>query len=127
MKAHIRHQHVEICYSDCHPTKTTLEIQDLDKEERRKLFLKIWFGGWGLAVACVFLPMIHFVLVPALLIGSPIAASYKAKQTSVVLGGKGICPACKAELKISKGPVKWPLEETCTACWRETIIKPISL
>jgi hypothetical protein len=71
---------------------------------------------WGLAVLSVLLPVVHFVLVPALLITGPISALARYRQRSGVLGGEGTCPACSAPLEIAAGADEWPIDEVCKSC-----------
>jgi hypothetical protein len=102
-----------------HPGKVSpgkVSVESWSKPERTKRALKAWGLGWCFAVASVFLPIAHFILVPAFLIGSPIVAYFISKQKSVILGGQSVCPSCGKTLEIVKGPENLPLEDVCTGC-----------
>lgn len=64
----------------------------------------------------VLIPILHFFLVPALLIAGPALAYYAYYQERRLAGGEAICPDCSATLKIEKGSAKWPCDEMCTSC-----------
>jgi hypothetical protein len=100
-----------------------VRVESWDKSERTKRAIKTWAGGWGLAVASVFLPGAHFILVPTFLIATPFVAYFVSKQNSVILGGESVCPYCDKPFKIEKGPQKWPLEDVCTFCQNHVIIE----
>jgi hypothetical protein len=76
-----------------------------------------WLGlFWGLAVVSVLLPVVHFVLVPALLIAGPITALARYRRASGVLGGEGVCPECDALLTVESAADEWPFSEVCETC-----------
>ena len=72
-----------------------------------------------LAVICVAIPIVHFIAVPALLIGGPIFAFFIFK---VFLGQEDLrvsdarCPECQASLPLSETRKLWPLREQCENC-----------
>ena len=51
---------------------------------------------WGCAILAVFLPVLHFVLVPLLLLGGPLIALQKWGEHVSLLRAEGACPACAA-------------------------------
>ncbi len=71
---------------------------------------------WGVAVACVFIPMLHFVLVPLFFILGLVLGLKTFRQTSIVLGGRSPCPRCHKELAIVRSPDQWPLRDLCSSC-----------
>src|SRR4051812_39604493 len=108
---------VQITHSDGVKTASgEIQIQYWNKKERTLRALK--FGGmcWGGAVVAVFMPLVHFVLVPCLIIAGPIMFFFVADRESVVLGGVGVCPGCSAALPIARAAVKFPLSDLCTSC-----------
>ena len=84
------------------------------KEERLQRALK--FGGitCGLAFASIFIPGLHFVLVPGFLFASPIVFVVFLRKEKALDGGRAECPICKKEFDITKGNL--PLKQFCTAC-----------
>ena len=93
-----------------------VSITTWTKGERPKRALK--FGGltWLAAVVCVVLPIVHFLLVPLLLLAGPIVGVWNYRRESIVDGGDGICPYCGEKVTIGRGPDKWPIDELCTKC-----------
>jgi hypothetical protein len=114
----IQEQSIQIRYADNTPTMGQVKIELLDPQQRLRTCLKLWGLCWGGALAAIFIPLAHFVLVPSLLLVGPILGLYKWKQEQRLLGGAGVCPACQAEVHIEKGAVKWPITELCTSCSR---------
>jgi hypothetical protein len=114
---------VTITYPDFPPTTGQIRVQEYSDSDRMKNAIKIGLMCWGGAVFAVFIPMLHFVLVPLLLLMGPILGLVKYNQKAQVLAGQGTCPACQAPLKIVKGTLNWPLEETCDQCWRKSKIE----
>jgi len=49
---------------------------------------------WALAFAAVFLPVLHFVLVPSLLLAGPVLAVWTLRQGQRVRQVDGVCPRC---------------------------------
>jgi len=118
-------QTVVIKYSDSSPTSGEVEVQLHNKNQRLISCIKFWGICWLLAVVSIFLPILHFFLVPTFILAGPLVGLYKYGQKGTVLGGVGKCPACQADLKIEKGNLKWPLEELCTSCRRAVKIEPV--
>jgi hypothetical protein len=87
-----------------------------DKKKRMFRALRIWAIFWGGAIVAVFIPLMHFILVPALLLVGPIAAYFVSKQESAILGGQGICPNCQAPLEIAQAKYQFPMEDLCSKC-----------
>jgi hypothetical protein len=57
-------------------SKGKLRIQHWDQQERIARAFK-WFGlFFGLAIVCIFIPLLHFILVPSFLIATPIVTFF---------------------------------------------------
>ena len=86
--------------------------------EKERLTRALKFGGmtWAAAVICVVLPLVHFVLVPSLLIAGPFVAIWNFRRKSIVEGGSGTCPFCGKAVTIGRGNDVWPIDELCTQC-----------
>src|SRR5690349_21813294 len=76
----------------------TVRIREWSKRDRSRRALKFWGGAWILALALVPIPIVHFVLVPALIIAGPIGAWVISTQGASILGGESVCPECGAAL-----------------------------
>ncbi len=86
--------------------------------ERERLFRALKFGGitWAAAIICVILPIVHFILVPSLLVAGPIVAIWNFRKKSIVEGGSGKCPFCGKDVTIGRGPDVWPIDDLCVQC-----------
>jgi len=71
---------------------------------------------WLLAIATVLVPIAHFVLVPGFLIAGPIVAWMRYGKETLVMGGLGTCPRCKAPVRVRPAAEDWPLSAACDAC-----------
>lgn len=68
----------------------------MDAPERTSRAVRALATCWGLAVLAVFLPVLHFVLVPSLLVAGPVVALSRLRERCTVRGASGTCPACGA-------------------------------
>jgi hypothetical protein len=64
------------------------------KRDRVLRAIRALAACWGAAIAAVFVPVLHFVLVPALLLGGPLFAMARWRERVTVMGADGNCPAC---------------------------------
>ncbi|HMB37199.1 MAG TPA: hypothetical protein VKV41_24345 [Methylomirabilota bacterium] len=72
---------------------------------------------WAFAVGFVFVPGLHFVLVPTFLILGAVAGLRQLRGTEVVSGVHGTCPRCGREQDFTAGnrlTPSWRLD--CPAC-----------
>lgn len=93
-----------------------LKIQFYNKKQRLKRALKLGAMCWGGAIVAIFIPIIHFVLVPVLFLTGIISPLFIYSQESRVLGGEGVCPECQKQLPLEAGSNQWPLTDLCTQC-----------
>jgi predicted amidophosphoribosyltransferase len=79
---------------------------------------------WGLAVVAVFVPLLHFILVPALVLAGPLVARSRWLERASVLRARGACPGCGAALDL---PLRQPAREEvtfrCSACGRPLALR----
>ncbi len=99
-----------------------VQVAHWDKYQRIKKSLKMWGGCWCLSIISILVPILHFFLVPAFFLAGPIVGLIIYKQESLVLGGSGICPYCKAVLSIEKSRNVFPQNELCTHCRHNVIL-----
>lgn len=72
---------------------------------------------WALAVLAVFVPLAHFVLVPALLIAGPVVAYGRYKAGTTANHAAGTCPTCKEDMKLPLQPADHlPMWTYCPKC-----------
>ena len=104
-------------------SEATARVLDHAKRDRVRRALLGLAACWGAAVAAVFLPVLHFVLVPTLLIAGPLLAFARLGERRTVTGITGPCPACGEPISLRPGgsaaavvrcdhcrrPVEWSL------------------
>lgn len=101
-----------------------------NRRDRMAAVAKTWAISWLAAVAAVFLPVLHFVLVPALLIGGPLYALSMRDEHTTLLGAQGTCPACGAAVTLAQKRRAVPAAAfRCDGCGRalELAIDPAVL
>lgn len=72
---------------------------------------------WAVAAGCVFLPVLHFVLVPAFLIVGIVAGLRNLRDEEIVSRVHGACPRCGLKQDFAAGnrlTPTWTLD--CPAC-----------
>jgi hypothetical protein len=96
---------------------------DWDKQERMKNALKTFGFLFTLSFVSIFIPILHFVLVPSLFIGSFVFAMDKYQEKMRSEGGSGECPKCHQEFKVQ--PSSWVNRVTnnCDHCHEDLEMK----
>ncbi len=107
------------------PTVAALSVRRRDKAQRTARALKTLGACWGLAVLAVLVPVLHFVLVPGLLIAGPVMALARLRERVTVLEVSGPCPGCGAPMKLAVNqPVSTRMGLRCEACHRAIDLEP---
>ncbi|MBK7367752.1 MAG: hypothetical protein KAY61_03465 [Candidatus Eisenbacteria bacterium] len=103
-----------------HPdAPAALRVRDWDAPERTSRAVRALATCWGLAVLAVFLPVLHFVLVPSLLVAGPVVALSRLRERCTVRGASGTCPACGAAQSFAvSGALRESTPVRCDACGR---------
>jgi hypothetical protein len=83
------------------PVTVTATRQDLGRRIGRALIALAIF--WPLAVACVFIPLGHFVLVPGLLVTGVVVAGMRLWEDWLIVRVRGACPRCQREQEFTPG------------------------
>jgi hypothetical protein len=101
-------------------TAATARVRRYDRALRMRRALQTLGTGWGLAIAAIFLPVLHFILVPALALGTPLIALQRWGEASVLVGASGACPACGAaqDWKLHPSKLGEPVAHRCESCGR---------
>lgn len=74
---------------------------------------------WGAAILAVFLPVLHFILVPALVVAGPLVFLSQLRQHATILDVEGPCPACGAPIEEKLGrDAQLPIQLRCEQCRR---------
>ena len=76
-------------------------------------------GGlfWAIAAGCVFIPGLHFVLVPGFFVIGVVTGLRHLRDQEIVSGVRGACPRCGLEQAFAAGnrlTPSWSLD--CPAC-----------
>jgi hypothetical protein len=94
------------------------------RPDRLRRAARAWAGCWGAAIVAVFLPVLHFVLVPALLVSGPLYAMVMMRERVTVLGADGNCPACgAAQHPKLKAGASDRMEFRCESCRRALALR----
>ncbi len=99
-------------------TKTFGELTRLEWNAQEKLrnAARIFLILLGAMVVSIFIPMLHFILVPTLLIASFVVALDKLKEAARNDGGSAECPKCHATFVIQKSKWSDKFHDTCNHC-----------
>lgn len=72
---------------------------------------------WAAAGVSLFIPIVHFFLVPALLAAGPLFFALRISETSTLQALSGDCPRCKKPGQfVGGGRFKLPRNVTCDGC-----------
>lgn len=78
-------------------------VIDHAKRDRVRRAVLGWAACWGAAIAALFLPLLHFVLVPALLIAGPMLGMARLGEKRTITRIAGPCPACGGAVSFRPG------------------------
>jgi hypothetical protein len=123
----VREHDAELTYDGREPSRVRVRARHRDRRARTTRAARTWAACWGLALAAVFLPVLHFVLVPLLLLAGPALAWQRLHEAVMLVSADGACPACGAGQRFTLGDA-WR-ERTalrCDACGRriELVLPP---
>lgn len=97
-------------------TAGLIRIESWERPARIKRALKTWGACWGIGLAALPFPILHFIILPIMLITGPFAALYVFTRESIVLGGEGECPECGKAFPIARLSNRFPQSDLCTHC-----------
>jgi hypothetical protein len=73
--------------------------------------------AWLLAFPAIFLPVLHFVLVPGFVIGGVVLAAVRLREDRTLARVEGTCPRCRAGLDVTPGGrFRLPRSVQCPQC-----------
>ena len=98
------------------PTAATLELEDIPFAKRLGRGAVRLLGAWAVAVACVFIPLLHFVLVPGFFLAGPVLAWLAVRASVRVTSASITCPKCGKDAPIEAGTTGWPVSMRCSSC-----------
>lgn len=101
------------------PTTGTATILEFDREQRLRRALAGLGKWWGIALLSVFIPVAHFVLLPAFLAYGAWQLVQRLGTAELTAAAHGTCPDCGAEQQLDLPP-RWraPQAVTCRHCSR---------
>jgi hypothetical protein len=101
------------------PTTGSVTVQTFDRGQRLRRAIAGIGKWWGVALLAVFIPVAHFVLVPAFL-GYGVWQFFQRLGTvELATAARGTCPDCGTEQPLDLAP-RWraPQPVTCRHCSR---------
>jgi len=94
----------------------TAEVQALTKDQLFFKALTYLTASWCVAVLCILIPILHFVLVPAFFFLGIYLAVRVTKLKHLILSGTIKCPHCSHDVSLPKSAANWPHSEICQNC-----------
>lgn len=108
---------VSVVDSAREPRPAVLIVHHVTRRERLLLALERLGIVWSFAVLAVAVPVLHLVLVPALLLAGPLAAVVATwRDVRVVTGQALACPKCRGKIVVDDERMGWPVRLDCGAC-----------
>ena len=99
------------------PRRVTVSVAHLSAGRRVARALKAGGLFWAIAAGCVFIPGLHFVLVPSFLVIGVATGFRHLRDEQVVSSVRGACPRCGLEQAFAAGnrlTPRWSLD--CPGC-----------
>jgi len=92
--------------------------------QRRILYVFLLaIGGLTLTAAVVFIPLLHFILVPLCVLGTVLVTVLAAKKLkAVILNGDGKCPCCNKTIRIGWRLFSEKFDQRCFGCQRTVVV-----
>lgn len=101
------------------PTRAAVHLVRRDRSRRIVRAVQSWGACWGLMVVAVFVPVLHFVLVPSLFLIGPLLGLQRLGERASVREASGACPGCGAPCRFTpKQGAKPRMPLRCEACGR---------
>lgn len=101
------------------PTRGTVTIREVTREERWRRAVRGVGTWWGLGLVSVLIPVAHFVLVPACVLYGAWQGVQRLGNSELASGARGTCPDCGQEQEFEVA-ARWraPQAVTCRSCGR---------
>lgn len=94
----------------------TIEIIRWSSAKRLTAAAKVSGLMLVLSAVSVFLPGLHFVLVPLFLIGAVAGGTYRFMKGETVSDRDLKCPVCSKAIELRSENPEWPLSVQCQSC-----------
>lgn len=91
-------------------------VRQYSSAERFLRVFKVIGIAWGVAVLFIFVPILHFFLVPLFLIGGLILGIMNGVEKGRVVSSHVNCANCEKEVSLKDQSDSWPKELRCGSC-----------
>ena len=98
------------------------EIRECQKKEKLVAAVKKLITFWGLALISIFIPVLHFVLVPLFILVGIGFFFVQFQKTHLIHRLSFKCPDCDQENRIEKMYFKETVRFRCEACSAQLIL-----
>lgn len=105
-------------------TKGVVILREYDEKEKKHRILKYGGGCFAAAILSIFIPLLHFILVPGFLIAAVTMVIINSRPANIE-SAKAKCPECGVDFVISKGKPVFPMDDVCASCHHKIIINKI--
>lgn len=119
MNSNISEHFVEIQSQSGQKSSGIIKIRQLGLKERMTTGFKKLGFFWLIALGVLFIPILHFILVPLFFFLGLFFCIRICMQLELVDQGNGKCPACSNEIVFGSARPVWPLNEICPKCAEE--------
>lgn len=92
-----RAETVRLELPSCEPTTGQATFIERAPPTRMMRAAIVWGGCWVAAFVCVFIPLLHFILVPGFLIAGVLLGVSRLREDVTLATIEGACPRCKAQ------------------------------
>lgn len=96
--------------------KIEVEIIHLSARARFVKSLQLFFGFLFLATVSIFIPVMHFVLVPVLVLTAIIVPILNLNKDRAITAQKIPCPKCRAGIAFKPKAFTSEVKNFCTSC-----------
>jgi hypothetical protein len=104
-------------------TLATVTVESFDRPKRLRRALKGLATWWAAALAGVFIPVAHFLIVPSLALFGVYTFLERLGAAEVATAGRGVCPDCGKEQTLDvQGPWRVPRRTSCRHCQRSLTV-----
>ncbi|MCC7111896.1 MAG: hypothetical protein IT382_21555 [Deltaproteobacteria bacterium] len=109
---------------NCAPTHAQASIVERSPASRLARAALIWGALWGAMFVCIFIPVLHFVLVPSLLVLGPVMGILRLREGVSLVGLRGSCPRCGVPRSFTaSGRFKDGREIHCDGCGNGMVLR----
>lgn len=104
------------CSVDGQTTTGSADRRDLSQSERWRRAGKVFGLAFLVAFFTIFIPVLHFILPPLILLGGCVISFTTYMENSEVLKGEIPCPNCAKAITLTRESEEWPKTVRCPGC-----------